>query len=76
MSSYPLQSNEILIDVSLLSYQTIQMSETSYSIKTVTHLDQHWNSHALSCMYLEALAASGALFLYLSMNSIASSWPK
>lgn len=41
MSSYPLQSNEILIDVSLLSYQTIQMSETSYSIKTVTHLDQH-----------------------------------
>lgn len=41
MSSHPLQSNEILIDVSLLNYRTKWMSETSYSVKAMTHLDQH-----------------------------------
>lgn len=76
MSSHPLQSNEILIDVSLLNYRTTWMSETSYRVKTVTHLDQHWDSQVLSCMYLQAPIASEALFLYLSMNPIASTWPK
>lgn len=52
------------------------MRETFYSVKTVAHLDQHWDSQALSCRVLTALIASGALFLYLSMNPIASSWPK
>lgn len=36
MSSHPLQSNEILIDVPLLNYRTVRMSETSSSVKTVS----------------------------------------
>jgi len=46
MNSHPLQSNEVLINVSLVNDWTVQMSETCCSVKTVTH-----DSQALSCLY-------------------------
>lgn len=48
MSSQPLQSNEILIDVPLLNCRTVGMSETSYSAETETRLDQHRDSQGSS----------------------------
>lgn len=67
MSSHPPQSNETLIDAPLWNHGTV---------RPVSHPEEHRGPQAWSCRYVQALIASAALFLYLIMNPIASSWPK
>lgn len=77
MSSHPLQSNEILIDVSLLNSQTLQTDK--WDILQCEDNGPSGSTLGFPGLILQVLTSTNCFrspVFILRMNPIASSWPK